>query len=234
MQGTGVRRESSHPRSSYRNAALGPSRGKRLYRMTDLGTKPIFMYQRVQREDVVRIPPERLGEDIDAVARELTRTTLEGKIGADKTLTLIASNIERVGEGRIVHGDGAVYQRVRYDALVFAPTLQEIVEGTVVEILKFGAFVRFGPLDGLLHISQVMDDRVDVDEEGQRLIGKDTKRDLRIGDKVRTRIVAVSLNERAPRESKIGLTMRQPALGKLDWIEEDRARAEGRVRKRKG
>src|SRR5438094_9172146 len=110
----------------------------------------IFMYQRVQREDVVRIPPERLGEDIDAVARELTRTTLEGKIGADKTLTLIASNIERVGEGRIVHGDGAVYQRVRYDALVFAPTLQEIVEGTVVEILKFGAFVRFGPLDGLL------------------------------------------------------------------------------------
>src|SRR5947207_2804107 len=65
------------------------------------------MYQRVQREDVVRIPPERLGEDIDAVARELTRTTLEGKIGADKTLTLIASNIERVGEGRIVHGDSA-------------------------------------------------------------------------------------------------------------------------------
>src|SRR5436305_1751857 len=124
------------------------------------------MYQRVQREDVVRIPPERLGEDIDAVARELTRTTLEGKIGADKTLTLIASNIERMGEGRIVHGDGAVYQRVKYDALVFAPALQEIVEGTVVEILKFGAFVRFGPLDGLLHISQVMDDRVDVDEEG--------------------------------------------------------------------
>ena len=192
------------------------------------------MYMRVQREDVVRIPPERLGESLETVAQQLTRQTLEGKVGADKTLTLVASNIQPVGEGRIVHGDGAVYQRVRYDALVFAPQLQEIVEGTVVEILKFGAFVRFGPLDGLLHISQVMDDRVDVDEEGQRLIGKDTKRDLRVGDKVRVRIVAVSLNERAPRESKIGLTMRQPALGKLEWIEEDRARAEGKGRKRKG
>src|SRR3990172_6561342 len=106
------------------------------------------MYQRVQREDVVRIPPDRLGEDIDEVARELTRATLEGRIGVDKTLTLIASNIERLGEGRIVHGDGAVYQRVKYDALVFAPALQEIVEGTVVEVLKFGAFIRFGPLDG--------------------------------------------------------------------------------------
>jgi len=54
-----------------------------------------------------------------------------------------------------------------------------------------------------------------------------------MGDKVRTRIVAVSLNERAPRESKIGLTMRQPSLGKLEWIEEDRARSEGRGKRRK-
>ena len=191
------------------------------------------MYSILKREDVVRIPPERLGEDIDALARELTRTTLEGRVGADKSLTLIASNIERVGEGRIVHGDGAVYQTVKYDAVVFAPQLQEIIDGTVVEILKFGAFIRFGPLDGLLHISQVMDDRVDVDEENQRLIGKDSKRDLRIGDKVRTRIVAVSLNERAPRESKIGLTMRQPALGKHEWIEEDRSKAEGRAKRKK-
>jgi len=185
------------------------------------------MYLKVQREDVVRIPPERLGEDIDELAKEFTRTLLEGRVGADKALTLIASNVERVGDGRIVHGDGAVYQKVKYDAVVFSPQLQEVVDGTVVEVLKFGAFVRFGPLDGLLHISQVMDDRVDVDEEGQRLVGKDSKRDLRIGDRVRARIVAVSLNERSPRESKIGLTMRQPALGKHDWIEEDRKRGAG-------
>ena len=180
------------------------------------------MYMKVKREDVVRIPPERLGEDLDALARELTRSTFEGKIGGDKTLTILASDIERDGEGRIVHGDGAVYQKVKYDAVVFAPQLQEVVDGVVVEILKFGAFVRFGPMDGLLHISQVMDDRVDVDEENQRLIGKDSKRELRKNDKVRARIVAVSLNERAPNESKIGLTMRQPGLGKFDWLDEDR------------
>ena len=190
------------------------------------------MYLKVQREDVVRIPPDRLGEDIDVLAKEFTRSNLEGRIGADKSLTMIASSVERVGEGRIVHGDGAVYQKGRDDAVVFRPTLQEIIDGQVVEILKFGAFVRFGPLDGLLHISQVMDDRVDVDEENQRLIGKDTKRDVRIGDKVRTRIVAVSLTERAPRESKIGLTMRQPGLGKRDWLEEDRRKG-GEARKRR-
>ncbi|MDK2913026.1 MAG: DNA-directed polymerase subunit, partial [Methanolobus sp.] len=42
------------------------------------------------------------------------------------------------------------------------------------------------------------------------------------GDRVRARIVAVSINEREPRESKIGLTMRQHSLGKIEWLEEDK------------
>ena len=91
----------------------------------------------------------------------------------------------------------------------------------VVEVLKFGAFVRFGPLDGLLHISQVMDDRVDIDESNQRLVGKDSGRFLAVGDIVRARVVSIDLNEKNTQDSKIGLTMRQPGLGKLSWIEED-------------
>jgi DNA-directed RNA polymerase subunit E' len=179
------------------------------------------MYMITTREEVVRIPPEQLTENVDEVVEKLTQGNFEGKIGKNGGLTVLTTNIERVGEGRIVHGDGAVYQGVRYDALIFVPELQEIVHGTVCEMLKFGAFVRFGPLDGLLHISQVMDDRIDVDVANSRLIGKDSRRDLKVGDDARARVVAVSINERSPRESKIGLTMRQPALGKFEWIDED-------------
>lgn len=179
------------------------------------------MYMKVERKEVIRIPPHRFNEDIDEVTKELTRKTFEGCVESDG-FTVLATDIRRVGDGQIVHGDGAVYQPVAYEAVVFKPQLQEIVEGVVCEVLKFGAFVRFGPLDGLLHISQIMDDRINVDSENQRLIGKETKRDLRVGDKVRVRIVAVNINDRNPRESKIGLTMRQPGLGKLEWIEEDR------------
>jgi DNA-directed RNA polymerase subunit E' len=193
------------------------------------------MYEIIAREEVVRIPPEDLTENIDEVVDRLTQENFEGKIGKNGGLTVLTTNIERVGEGRIVHGDGAVYQSVRYDALMFVPELQEIVHGTVCEMLKFGAFVRFGPLDGLLHISQVMDDRIDVDVGNSRLSGKDSRRDLKVGDDARARIVAVSINERSPRESKIGLTMRQPALGKFDWIEEDISGKETKpVKKKKG
>jgi len=184
------------------------------------------MYLKVKRQDVIRIPPERLGENYDELYRSITKEAMEGKGAPDKSLTILVSNIENIGEGKIVHGDGGIYQRVAYDSIVFRPSLQEIVDGEIVEILKFGAFVRFGPLDGLLHVSQIMDDRLDVDSAGQRLIGKDTKKDLRVGDPVRTRIVALSMNERNPRESKIGLTMRQNALGKHDWITDDRKKVE--------
>lgn len=185
------------------------------------------MYLLSTKEKVVRIPPERLGEDLTDVINQLSWESFEGRIEGSDSLTVLVSNVEPIGEGRIVHGDGAIYQNVKYDSLVFRPMLQEVIEGTVVEVLKFGAFVRFGPLDGLLHISQIMDDRIDIDTENGRLLGKDTKRDLKVGDTVRARIVALSLNERSPRESKIGLTMRQPGLGKLEWIEEERKKTSG-------
>jgi DNA-directed RNA polymerase subunit E' len=162
------------------------------------------MYMITERTDEIRIPPERLGEDLEAVVCDLTQKNIEGRV---------------LGDGRIVHGDGAVYQTVKYSAVVFRLDNQEVVDGTVCEIMKFGAFIRFGPLDGLLHISQVMDDHIDPDETNQRLVGKDTKRDIRVDYRVRTRVVSVSMNERNPRESKIGLTMRQPSLGRIEWLD---------------
>ena len=179
------------------------------------------MYMLTEVEKIVRIPPVELKEDIDKVIDNLTWETYEGRLGEDKTFTVLIRNVRTVGPGRIVHGDGAVYQTVKFDQVVFKPRENEIIEGVVVEILKFGAFVRFGPLDGLLHISQVMDDRVDIDEANQRLVGKETGRFLAVGDVVRARVVSIDLNEKNPQDSKIGLTMRQPGLGKIQWLDED-------------
>lgn len=181
-----------------------------------------MVYQIVEMEDTVRIPPNELGEDQDAVARELVHRSFEGRLNKKYGFTLLATDIERIGEGRVIHGDGAVYQRVKFNALTFKPEVGEVVEGTVCEVVEFGAFVRFGPLDGLLHMSQIMNDYLNVDLGNERLTGKETGRWLGLGDKVRARLVTVSLNELSPRESKIGLTMRQPGLGKIEWLVEDR------------
>jgi len=89
-----------------------------------------------------------------------------------------------------------------------------------VEIADFGAFVRIGPIDALLHVSQLMDDFISYDEKQGVLLGKETRRKLVSGDQVRVRITEVSLGK-AGSSGKIGVTARQPFLGKLDWIEYD-------------
>ncbi|NLL95260.1 MAG: DNA-directed RNA polymerase [Thermoplasmatales archaeon] len=178
------------------------------------------MYMLTKAERTVRVPPSELGRDIADAIDGLTWEAYEGK-GHDRAVTVLIRNVEPVGPGRIVHGDGAVYQTVKFDQLVFKPRENEIIDGTVVEIVRFGAFVRIGPMDALLHVSQVMDDHVDVDAENQRLIGKETNKTLSVGDRVRVRIVSIDFNDNNPLDSKIGLTMRQPGLGRIEWIEEE-------------
>jgi len=190
------------------------------------------MYYLDHRRDVVRIPPARLGPELTGVLVELAQQQFEGKLVDGQNLAVTIRDVKPVGEGHIIHGDGGVYQEVEYEALVFRPEIQEIVEGSVVEIRKFGAFVRFGPLDGLLHVSQIMDDRVNIDEHNQRLVGVESKRDLKVGYKVRARVVSLSLSEISPRDSRIGLTMRQPALGRFEWVVDAHRKSEERSGKK--
>lgn len=190
------------------------------------------MYYLDHRRDVVRIPPARLGTELEGVLVELAQQQFEGKLVDGLSLAVTIRDVKPIGEGHIIHGDGGVYQEVEYEALLFRPEIQEVVEGSVVEIRKFGAFVRFGPLDGLLHVSQIMDDRVNIDEHNQRLVGVETKRDLKVGYKVRARVVSLSLSEISPRDSRIGLTMRQPALGRFEWIVDAHRKADERSGKK--
>lgn len=179
------------------------------------------MYKKMRLADTIRIAPEHLGDDVSNAVKLALIEKLEGKI--DKTIGAIVAviGVAEIGEGHILAGDGAVYYDTIFDAVVFKPEMQEIIEGSVVEIVEFGAFIGIGPLDGLVHVSQITDEYISFDSKNSRLVTKESNRSLSEGDLVRARIVAVSINEQEPRDSKIGLTMRQHALGRLEWIEED-------------
>jgi DNA-directed RNA polymerase subunit E' len=169
--------------------------------------------------DTVRVPPDRFGEPLEEVVMDILRKTYEGALDRDVGVILAISEVKEIGPGRIIMGDGGSYHDVVFDALVYKPENNEVVLGEVVELTDFGAFVRIGPIDGLLHVSQVMDDFVSYNKNKGVLQGKQTKRTLKVGDKVRARIVSVSMKGRV--RAKVGLTMRQPGLGKLEWIPED-------------
>jgi len=194
------------------------------------------MYYRVRVEDTIRIPPNQFGDDLNQVVTDIVQKTFEGTMRKNHGIIVVADNIDAVGDGIVIHGDGAMYQKVAFDALTFKPELQEVLDAIVCEIVEFGAFCHIGPLDALVHMSQIMNDYVEVDAENEIITGKEKKLVLKTGDPVRARVVAVSLNELSSRESKIGLTMRQPALGSHDWIyapSEEEKKKEGQKKDKK-
>jgi DNA-directed RNA polymerase subunit E' len=178
------------------------------------------MFKLVTLQDTIRIPPETFGNPLEKVGREQVKAKYEGIVDEELGYVIAVTRVEVSPIGKIIPGDGATYHKVMFSLLTFYPVIQEIVEGDVVEIADFGAFVRIGPVDALLHVSQLMDDYISYDEKQGVLLGKETKRKLTSGDQVRVRITAVSLG-RAGSSGKIGVTARQPFLGKLEWLRQD-------------
>jgi len=189
------------------------------------------MYKRVRLRDTVEVPPKHLADVTPALVKRLLQDKLEGRVDEDVGSVVSVIEVHDIGEGAVLPNEPGVYYDAKFDALTFDPQMQEVVDGEVVEVVNFGAFVGIGPVDGLLHVSQISDEYLAYDEEGQMLASRESNRTLGVGDAVRARIVTKSIDERNPRDSKIGLTAKQVGLGKHGWLQEERekrtASAEG-------
>ena len=177
------------------------------------------MYYQSTVEGIVRVDPRRFSENLKAVILEELRFLYENQVSDDLGRVLAIKSVKEIGDGIIVPGDGAAFYNVKFETVHYLPENNEVVEGEIKDIAKFGAFVDFGPFEGMIHISQTMDDFVSFSKEGT-LLGKDSKKLLKVGDKVRARIIAISIRDTT--DPKIGMTMRQPYLGKIEWLEEMR------------
>ena len=179
------------------------------------------MFYLAEIEDYVRVEPKLFGlATIDAVKQQLKETYAD-YISKELGKVVSVVDVLEVGEGILIPGDGAAYYKSRFELLVWKPEMQELVFGTIAEITNFGAFMNLGAMQGMMHISQAMEDFVSF-SKSNTLVGRANKRSLRKGDLCLARIVAVSYKTGEP---KIGLTMRQPGLGKLEWIKEDKRKA---------
>ena len=171
-------------------------------------------------QDVVRIPPSLFGTTLKKAALNILKSKYESMINADLGYIIMIMDAKVESMGKMIAGDGGTYHIVEFDALTFYPKLQEIVQGELVDITDFGAFVRIGPTDALLHLSQVMDDYLKSDVQSGVILANQSGRTLKVGSTIRTRITAVSLGKAASM-GKIGITCRQPFLGADEWIAEE-------------
>lgn len=198
------------------------------------------MFYIVEIADHIRVEPELFGLPVKEAVRQQLQKSFENYIDEELGSVVAVLEVLHVGEGILIPGDAAAYYDSEFKLLISKPVLQELVYGQITQITNFGAFMNLGMMEAMIHISQTMDDYVSF-SKSDALIGKNSKRALRKNDLCVAKIVSVSYKTIPP---KIGLTMRQPGLGKIEWIADDKrraklaadklARAEGKEAKGKG
>jgi len=176
------------------------------------------MFYKIKLNDHIRLPPNMFSEDLKLSLMKRIREKFEGYISKEIGVVIDVTNAGKIGQGVILPGDGAPYYEVEFELLTFKPELQEVVNGRIKDIADFGAFISIGPIEGMIHVSQTMNDYVSFGKD-KVLQGKESKRSLKVGDLCRARVIAYSYKDIS--NPKLGLTMRQPGLGKLEWLDED-------------
>jgi len=185
------------------------------------------MFYLLKVEDHVRVEPKHFGLPTNEAIKKQLNEDFADSITKEYGYVSLVISVDKIEEGVIIPGDGSAFYKSVFNLLVWKPELHELIYGNITEITNFGAFMQIGPAQGMIHISQTMEDYVSLNKSGT-LSGKSSKRSLAKGDDCIARVVAISYKAETP---KIGLTMRQPGLGKLAWLDEDRQKKEAAAKK---
>ncbi len=190
-----------------------------------------FLYYIYKIKDTISISPSYFGTDINKAAEEILSKKYEGTLDKDLGVVLAIFNVRDISDGRILPGDPASHHDVTFDVLTYSLEVEEVVVGEVSEIADFGCFVRIGPLEGLVHLSQITTDFVNFDRKAGMFVMKATGRTLKKGDIVYAKVSTISMKNNV-KDTKIALTMRPDGLGKIEWLKGPKPKAAARPKGR--
>ncbi|MBS3139624.1 DNA-directed RNA polymerase [Candidatus Woesearchaeota archaeon] len=181
------------------------------------------MFYRIKIKDHIRVPPRMFNLTKKEAVLANIRLSYDNYISKELGFVLNVVDVGVIKEGVIVPGDGAGFYETEFELLTFKPELNELVFGKIRDITDFGAFMDIGGVEGMVHISQSMDDFVSFSKD-KVLQGKKTGQTIKVGDRCKARIIAVSYKDLS--NPKIGLTMRQEGLGKMELIDHQEIKKE--------
>lgn len=120
---------------------------------------------------------------------------------SDKERNDIKNEIKKFAE--ISNEKEIIATRLGFDVneMKFAEYMSNYVgkhyEGMIVSISNFGAFVQLdNTIEGLIHITNMNNDFYSYNEETSSLIGKNSRSELHIGDKVEVEVINADKNNK--------------------------------------
>ncbi len=172
------------------------------------------MFYKVKLKDYVDLSPDLFEGNLNEAIKEQLIRDYSDRTTEDFGLVISIIDVNNIGQGFKLPEDESRHYVVEFTILTYKPELHEVIEGEISSITNFGVFINMGIIDGLIHLSQTMNDQVSFSKTGV-ISGSQTNQTLKAKDIVRASVVAVSFKD--IKNVKIGLTMRQPGLGCIDW-----------------
>ena len=132
-----------------------------------------------------KVPVDKIGTIIGPSGKNIRKiqeeTNTHISIEDDGTVQIASDTLESAEAGKAM-----------VEGMVAEAKIGEIYEGPVVRLMSFGAFVKILPeVDGMVHISQISEERVETIEDA-----------LNIGDIVKVRVIEID------DKGRVNLTMR--------------------------
>lgn len=172
------------------------------------------MFYKTKVKDYVDLSPDLFEGDLQENIKEQILRNYADKTTEDLGLVITVGGVDSIGEGFKLPEDASRHYVVEFTLITFKPELHEVIKGEVTSVTNFGIFVSMGVIEGLVHLSQTMVDQVSFSNTGV-IQGSETGQILKAGMDVKASVAAISFKDM--RNVKVGLTMRQPGLGALEW-----------------
>lgn len=138
----------------------------------------------------------------DFIVHRLIRTYLFEKDMTKKTISRWRDSLPEIAKHTSDMERRAVDAERETDDLKKAEYMQDKVgeefTGLISSVTNFGMFIELeNTVEGLVHVSYLIDDYYHYNEQAQALIGEHTAKVYRVGDEVKVRVTQVNLEERA-------------------------------------
>ncbi len=126
----------------------------------------------------------------------------------NKILSILHSYVGQLFDVQIITADSAEEKLIVSEKAVFEKEMEnrlgelkigQVVEGTITGVVDFGAFVKFGELEGLVHISELAWQRIE-----------NPKDIVKVGQKVQAKVISID-------KGRVSLSMKQ--LQTDPWLE---------------
>ncbi len=149
------------------------------------------MYFVVSDKKQITMRPCDLGPFFQQRLESKLRQDLEGSLSKSHDGTIVyIFQITGKSKPRIQDGSGYAVVEVSFDAIVFRPFKNEVIDCVVSEVTRLGFFAYFGPMKVFVSKSCIPED-MEFQPESNSLSTADGRQSIRVETEVRVRILGV-------------------------------------------